>query len=38
MLYAKANMWYLTYAKEIYLYFAIRVYITEFLIGDVAGY
>jgi hypothetical protein len=38
MLYARANAWYLTYAKKIYLYFAIRVYITEFPIDNVAGY
>jgi hypothetical protein len=38
MLYARANVWYLTYAEKIYLYFAIRVYMTEFSIDDVAGY
>jgi hypothetical protein len=38
MPYARANAWYLTYAEEIYLYFAIRVYMTEFLIDNVAGY
>jgi hypothetical protein len=36
--YNKANAWYLTCAKEIYFYFAIRVYITEFPIDNVAGY
>jgi hypothetical protein len=38
MSYARANAWYLTCAEEIYLYFAIRVYMTEFPIDDVAGY
>jgi hypothetical protein len=38
MPYARANTWYPTYAEKIYLYFAIRVYMTEFLIDNVAGY
>jgi hypothetical protein len=38
MPYARANAWYPTCAEEIYLYFAIRVYMTEFPIDDVAGY
>jgi hypothetical protein len=35
---ARANQWYPTYAGEIYLYLAIRIYMTLFVIDKVADY
>jgi hypothetical protein len=35
---AQANQWYSTYVREIYLFLAIKIYITLFLINKVADY
>ena len=35
---AQANQWYPTYAREIYLYLAIRIYMTLFQIDKIADY
>lgn len=35
---ARANAWYPTCTEELYLYFAIRVYMTEFPLDEIASY
>jgi hypothetical protein len=35
---ARANEWYLTYSKEIYLYFTIRIYITLYIYNKIVNY
>jgi hypothetical protein len=36
--YAQANQWYLTSRGELYIYFAIRIYMTLYTINEILDY
>jgi hypothetical protein len=36
--YARVNEWYPTYNREIYLYFAIRIYMTLYIYNEILDY